>query len=221
VLKTCADGVDLNSIVYRRPTHAYRSDSGPRGLRGFSHQGFAWRLYLESDLQFRASNNLLEHLLAIITPWIDILADRLSHGDCALSMTDSTTTTSKAWLQKTSFIKDGEDPLQATIQIEVARLHASHYLSLGIQEYSQWFPSVENKVADTLSRDDDRFDEGLTNIRCIHCPSQPPQHFEIVPLPKEITSWLTSLLRQLPMKQLLVKNTREQSLGMGPLHQMV
>ncbi len=123
--------------------HAYRSDSCPRGFGGFSHQGFAWCFYLEPDLQFRASNNLLEHLAAIITPWIDILAGRLSHGDCALSMNDRTT--SKGWLWKTNFIEDREDPLQAPIRIEVGQLHASHYLSLGIREYSQWFPGVKKR----------------------------------------------------------------------------
>jgi hypothetical protein len=39
-------------------------------------------------------------------------------------MTDSTT--SEGWLRKSNFIKDDEDPIQATIRIEVARLHATH-----------------------------------------------------------------------------------------------
>ena len=91
VLEKCRDGIDMNSIAYRRPTHVYRSDSCPGGLGGYSDEGFAWRFYLPPELQFRASNNLLEHIAAIITTWVDILAGRLKHGDCALSMTDSTT----------------------------------------------------------------------------------------------------------------------------------
>ena len=39
--------------------------------------------------------------------------------------------------------------------------------------------------------DDDRSDDELTNIFRSHCPSQVPPFFEIVPLPNEITSWLT------------------------------
>jgi hypothetical protein len=113
VLKICNSGVDLNSIAFRRPTHAYRSDSCPRGLGGYSHQGYAWRYYLEPELQFRASNNLLEHLAVIITPWVDLLASHLKNGDCALSMTNSST--SEGWLRKTNFIEDSEDPIQATI----------------------------------------------------------------------------------------------------------
>ncbi len=213
VMKICNAGVDLNSIAYRRPTHAYRSDSCPRGLGGYSHQGFAWRFYLDPELQFRASNNLLEHLAAIITPWVDLLAGRLKNGDCALSMTDSST--SEGWLRKTNFIEDGEDPIQATIRLEVARLHASHYLSHGVREYSQWFRGSENPVADALSRDDDRSDEELTHILRTHCHSQIPQHFVIVPLPKEITSWLTSLLQRLPVKQQLVEKHTRTKLGRG------
>jgi hypothetical protein len=99
-------------------------DSCPAGLGGYSHEGFTWLFYLPDNLQFGASNNLLEHLTAIITPWIDIIAGRLTKGDCALSMTDSTT--SEGWLRKSNFIKDDKDPIQATIRIEVARLHATH-----------------------------------------------------------------------------------------------
>jgi len=110
---------DLNLIAFRRPTHIYRSDSCPAGLGGCSHKGFAWRFYLPDNLQFHASNNLLEHLAVIITLWIDIIAGRLTKGNCALSMTNSTT--SEGWLKKSNFIEDGEDPIQATIRIKVAQ----------------------------------------------------------------------------------------------------
>jgi hypothetical protein len=214
VLKKCRDGINMNSIAYRRPTHVYRSDSCPAGLGGYSDEGFVWRYYLPPELQSRASNNLLEHIAAIITTWVDILAGRLKHGDCALSMTNSTT--SAGWLQKSNFIEDGESPIQATIRLEVARLHALHYLQMGIREYSQWFRGVENKVADALSRDDDRSDDKLTNIFRSHCPSQVPPHFEIVPLPNEIISWLTLLLLWLPQKKELEEAHTRTTLGRGP-----
>ena len=214
VLEKCRDGIDMNSIAYRRPTHVYRSDSCPAGLGGYSDEGFAWRYYLPSELQSRASNNLLEHIAAIITTWVDILAGRLKHGDCALSMTDSTT--SAGWLRKSNFIEDDESPIQATIRLEVARHHALHYLQTGIREYSQWFRGVENKVADALSRDDDRSDDELTNIFRSHCPSQVPPFFEIVPLPNEIISWLTSLLLRLPQKKELEEEHTRTTLGRGP-----
>jgi hypothetical protein len=116
-LDRCRDRVDMNTIAYHRPAHAYRSDSCPAGLGGYSDEGFAWRYYLPKQLKFHASNNLLEHIAAIITPWVDIIAGCLTRGDCALSMTDSTT--SEGWLKKTNFIEDGESPIQATIRLEV------------------------------------------------------------------------------------------------------
>ncbi len=67
--------------------------------------------------------------MAIITPWVDIIAGRLSNSNCALLMTNNTT--SKGWLKKTNFIKDREDPIQATIRIEVARLHATYTYCVG------------------------------------------------------------------------------------------
>jgi hypothetical protein len=205
----------MNSIAYCRPTHVYRSDSCLAGLGGYSDEGFAWRYYLPLELQFRASNNLLEHIAAIITMWVDILAGRLKHGDCALSMTDSTTLA--GWLRKSNFIEDDESPIQATtIRLEVARLHALYSLQTGVREYSQWFRGVENKVADALSRDDDRSDDELTNIFHSHCPSQVPPHFEIVPLPNDIISWLTSLLLRLPQKKELEEAHTRTTLGRGP-----
>jgi len=186
MLGKCNQCIDLNLIAFQRPTHVYRSDSCSAGLGGYSHEGFAWHFYLPDNLQFCASNNLLEHLTAIITPWIEIIAGQLTKGDCALLMTDSTT--SEGWLRKSNFIEDGEDPIQATIRIKVARLHATHYLSNEIREYSQWFRGADNNVADTLSRDNDRTDDELTQILRSHCSSQLPQHFEIVPLPNKIVS---------------------------------
>jgi hypothetical protein len=132
VLQKCQHGIDLNATAYRRPTHVYRSDSCPAGLGGYSHKGFAWQYYLPKDLEFRASNKLLEHLAAIITAWSDILMGRLKEGDCTLSMTDNTK--SEGWLKKTNFIKDNEEPIQATIQLEVACHHTTNYLLGGIQE---------------------------------------------------------------------------------------
>jgi hypothetical protein len=129
-LKKCRDGVDLNTIAYRCPTHAYRSDSCPAGLGNYSNEGFVWRFYLEPKYQSHMSNSLLEHIVAIVTLWVNIIAGRLTHDNCALSMTDSTT--SEGWLKKTNFIKDGEEPIQATICLKVARLHASQSLSQGM-----------------------------------------------------------------------------------------
>ncbi len=84
-------GIDMDLLSFRSPDRIYYLYSCPAGLGGYSNQGFVWRFRIPDDLLFRASNNLLEFLMAIIMPWIDIIGGRLSLGDCALSMTDSTT----------------------------------------------------------------------------------------------------------------------------------
>jgi hypothetical protein len=43
-------------------------------MEGYSHEEFVWQFYLPDNLQFRASNNLLEHLAETISPWVNILA---------------------------------------------------------------------------------------------------------------------------------------------------
>ena len=165
------------------------------------------RFYLPEKLKFRASNNLLEHIASIIIPWIDIIEGRLKPGDFSVSMTDSST--SEDLSQNNNFKVDGEDPIQATIRLEVARGRARRFMDNNIKDYSQWFPGKENDVSDALSRDDDKSYEELIQILKTFVPSQLPLHFRIVPLPKEIVLWMTSLLARLPVKQQLQgKQTR-------------
>ena len=218
-LEKSRDGLSMNNLVFRLPKRCYRSDSCPMGLGGYSDEGFAWRFYLPSELLFRASNNLLEHIASVITVWIDILAGRLAPEDCVLSMTDSST--SEGWAHKTNFSMLPEevdcqvDPVEAKARIEVARKFAYLCMEANICHFSQWFPGKENDVSDALSRDDDRSDEELTNILYSHVPEQMPPHFEIVPLPQEIVSWLTSLLSTLPVKTQLQERHTRTKLGRG------
>jgi hypothetical protein len=73
LLTICQKEINLNLIAYRKPTHTYRLDSCPAGLGRYNNQGFAWKFYLPENLKFQASNNLLKHIAAIISPWIGIL----------------------------------------------------------------------------------------------------------------------------------------------------
>ena len=176
-LKMANDGISMNSIAFRKPTHVYHSDSCPHGLGGYSHEGWAWQWYLPENLLFRASNNLLEYLAAIVSPWVDIIAGRLNREDCILSMTDSTT--AEGWLRKSNFTKLGKDPIQASVRL---------FMLLGLKSYSQWFEGKKNKVSDalSLSRDNDRNNEELTLIIKSSCPTQVPSNFEIQQLPNKI-----------------------------------
>ena len=76
-----------------------------------------------------------------------------------------------------------------------------------VKNYSQWFAGKYNDVSDALSWDDDRSDEELTIILHTFVPYQVPSHFEIVPLPSKISSWLILLLQRMPMKEQLLENT--------------
>ncbi len=161
----------------------------------------------------QASNNLLEHLVAIIMPWVNIIRGCLKSGDCALSMTNSTT--SKGWLKKTNFSKLSDEPIQALVHLEAARMHTMNYMTTGIREYIQWFKGEDNVVADSLLCDNDRSDEELTQLFHTHCPSQIPPHFKIQHLPSKITLWLTALLLKLPVQVQFNKKHTRTSLGRG------
>ena len=95
----------------------------------------AWRFKIPDDLLFKASNNFLEFIASIVTPWVDLIARRLKAGDCALSMTDSTT--SAGWLKKTNF-DDESNNIEAKVRNEAARKHASLFINEGVIECTQW-----------------------------------------------------------------------------------
>ena len=96
LLKKAKGRIDMNLLGFCSPDRIYYSDSCPAGLGNYSNQGFACCFRIPDDLLFRASNNLLEFLVAIVMPWVDIINGRLSSGDCALSMTNSTT--AEGWM---------------------------------------------------------------------------------------------------------------------------
>ena len=118
----------------------------------------------------------------MITPWVDIIAKRLGPGDCSLSITDSST--SEVWIRKSNFKEDEESPIQAAVRIEVSRSNAKRIMENKIKNYSQWFPDWMNGVSDAISWDDDRSDNEIINIFRSFTPSQIPDHFDIVPLPR-------------------------------------
>jgi hypothetical protein len=137
-------------------------------------------------------------------------------------MSDSMVSTS--WLRKSNFDEEPEpdddgtyrmDPVNSAVRAQVAREHALMMMENKICEYAHWFEGKKNQVADALSRDDDRSDDELTEILKTHLPSQVPQSFEIVPLPSEISSWLTSVLQKLPVREQLREKHTRTKLGRG------
>ncbi len=215
-LDIAKNGIDMNLIAFRQPTHINQLDSCPFGLGGYSDKGFAWRFKMPEDLLFWTSNNLFEYIASMIFPWVDMLASRLKRGDCTLSTMDSST--SVGWLRKTNsweFIGENADPVQSRVRINIARHHTTLFFEAGIKEYSQWFPGWENNVVNALLRDFDCSFNEPTKILRESRPSQLPQRFQIVPLPNKISSWVTSLLQRLPMKEQLRETGTRAVLGHG------
>ncbi len=81
----------MKLLAFTAPDEIYYSDSCPGGLGGYSNQEFAWPFKVPNELLFCATNNWLEYLVAIISPWIDLINRRLTKRDCTLSMMDSST----------------------------------------------------------------------------------------------------------------------------------
>jgi hypothetical protein len=147
ILIKAKEGIDVNLLAFRLPDCIYYSNSCHAGLGGYSDQGNVWRFKLPEDLP----NNLLEFLVAIIAPWIDIIKGWLNPGDCALSMTDSTT--AEGWMRKSNFVKLDDNPIQVTTRVDAARKYVSVFMQAGVKGYSQWFAGKSNNVANALSRD--------------------------------------------------------------------
>jgi hypothetical protein len=114
-------------------------------------------------------------------------------------MTDSSM--AEGWMRRSNFRASNKDQIQTDVRINAAQKFAMDFTEHGIKSYSQWFSGKENIIADALSRDEDRTDNELTSILYCFVPHQMPNLFRIVPLPKEIVSWLISLLSKLPVKE--------------------
>jgi hypothetical protein len=97
--------------------------------------------------------------------------------------------------KENDFLEAGTNPDKSTIHLKIARKHASHFIHRNIKEYSQQFPGKKNNVANALSWDFDLSNAKITEHLRLHYPSQLPPHFQVVPFPREIESWLISLLQ--------------------------
>ena len=215
------DGIGMNLLVFRKPVKVYRSDSCPAGMGGYSSDGFPWRWYIPEHLKFRASNNLLEHLASIVSPWIDMCLGRLQKGDCFLSMTESTT--AEGWSKKSNFSELGKEPIQAEVRNEVCREYAKRKFEFKVKDYT--LPPVVPRCARRSCRcsvqEYDRSDEELTKIMNFFCTSQIPSHFKIVSLPAEISSYLVSMPQKLPVNAQSQENTRGPRYGMGQMRKIL
>jgi hypothetical protein len=173
------------------PTHITHSDESIHGIGGFSATTcIGWQWELPVDLRRRATLNSLEFLAAYMSIWMEIQVATAPHGSCFLHQTNSTSTT--GWLQKSNFSDD--DPFQLILARSVAKLVMDHESCL----YSQWFPGVENKITDLLSRDFHLSDADLLCLFTSRVPDQMPEGLVIFPLLDVLASQIIMWMQNLP-----------------------
>ena len=118
-------GISLNLLVFREPTHTYRSDASEHGIGGYSlSSGHAWRYEIPPDCWKRVSLNTLEFIGCLITIWVDILGGRTLPESCLLCQTDSSS--AEGWLRKSNF-EETTQPAQMIVARQLAKLVLSAY----------------------------------------------------------------------------------------------
>ena len=199
-LKRARDGVSMNVITFRKPSICYINDAAEHGLGGFADHGRAWRFEIPDHLLGRAHINLLEYIAQVIPIWIDILEKTTKQEDCLLGIGDSTTALD--WMRRSNFREKDETDIDWKVKQQVSRKLAELILQSNTVLYKQWFRGEDNVVADSLSRD-------LYYLPCKSheqflfstVPSQLPANFRILPVPGEVSCFVTSILQQFPVKK--------------------
>jgi hypothetical protein len=171
--------------------------------------GAAWRWEIPVDLRLWTSINSLEFIACVITIWVDIIAAVIQAEDCIFSQTDNTT--AAGWLRKSNFAEEDDE----YTQLVTARKLASLVIDSKSCIYSQWFSGKSSSICDTLSRDFNVESIHLCNLLCANFPSQVPFGLNLHPLPNEIISWVTSLLRSRPQTELWSKEPVRSSFARG------
>ena len=212
-LRRAADGMSMNLLTCRCPTHEHMSDACEHGIGGWSSSGRAWRFALPEELWGRFTLNCLEFLAAVIGPWIDHVEGNLPTLSCVLSGTDSTT--AEGWLRKSNFVSHGEKDADVAVKLATARKLADTLIETNTMLCSQWFQGKRNPEADSLSRDADLSDADLTKLLLSSPECQLPSNFRIAPLPNEIASWIVSQARTLPVRKQLQRPLPRSTLSRG------
>jgi hypothetical protein len=191
----------MNVLTFRQPTRIYIGDASEHGLGGMCVQSAsAWRFIIPPKLRGRAHINLLEFLIQVVTIWVDIDAGNVHPHDCLLAMGDNTT--AAGWCRRTNFRETTEGEKDWMVKQEVARKLADLILQSDSVLYTQWFKGTWNLVTDSLSRDLHLFSQQSHTLflqSTVAC--QLPPKFQIRQLPKKISSFITSVLLQLPVKE--------------------
>ena len=192
----------MNLLVEREPDHYLRTDACEHGLGGFNlSTGRAWQWEIPATLRHRASINFLEFLACVIGILLTIHEDKhVAPGDVFMSLTDNTS--AMGWLRKSNFLTNSEGQPRPThdqtAHYNLARELAATLLEHDIGLNSQWFAGIDNVIADFLSRIFNMSYSQLTHYLLSTYPDKVPSSLEVAPLPKEIISLATRMLRLHP-----------------------
>ena len=210
------NGISMNILVFRKPTHIYRTDACEYGLGGSFSDGTLWRWAIPHDLLHRAHISLLEFMGMLIPIWMDVLNGSLSLHDCILSLGDSSNAV--GWMVKSNFKSAEENLPDQLAKLEVSRTLASLILSEDLILWSQWMCGDDNIIPDICSRDWHLLDNDLiNNLTSLFSNSNQQRipHFKMRPVPKEIDLFLCSVLQKLPKNPLRFKTPKTSGFDPG------
>ena len=212
-LEKAQKGISMNLLTYRKPNHIIIGDACEHGLGAFNlESGVGWRWVIPEYLRGRAHINVLEFLTQVIQIWLDVLDGRIPKFSCILAMGDNTS--SMGWLRRSNFREDNnannkepETNEDWLVKQDIARKLAYLVMEVNSCLYTQWFAGEKNVCTDSLSRDGVFLSLSSHLVMLKHySPKQTPENLSIKLLPKEIVSWIGSLLLRMPeRKQRLVK----------------
>ena len=209
-------GISMNTLIFRKSTKLYVVDACKHGLGGWASHGRSWFFIIPKNLRDRAHINLLEFLANVVAIWIDEFEDKLEPQDCILAGGDSTT--AMGWLRRTNFREEDENNKDWEVKQEVARKLATIILNSESVLYRQWFLGNDNIVADSLSRDALFLSED-THILFLKkfFIKQIPKNFHLKEVPKEICSFITSMLESLPENKQRWKQPKPSEILLGEI----
>jgi hypothetical protein len=213
LLSAAEAGLSMNLLSFRAPNIIYRTDACEFGMGGFSSRGRAWRFQLPPHLRSRAHIGLLEFIAQIVSVKIDVCERHMAPEDCVLMLGDSSN--GMGWVRKSNFQEIGENILDQKAKLAAARHLAELSIDNSIAVYSQWFPGKDNIIPDILSRDWHLSDNDITTLLTQLFPSQLHQNFKLSPLPKEVESWISSILLLLPQREQRQKAHKTSGFDLG------
>ena len=209
-LKCAKDGISINRIIFRKPTLQSYSDASEFGIGGYSPStGVAWRYEFSDEEQLAFTLNCKEYIGVVVDAVIQSQHDQSPCPyPCYLHWSDSTSAI--GWMRKSNFNHD-----EAPVHAAIARFHARHMMEMDACHYSQHLPGCDNIVADCLSRDFHLSDDQLISLLTSLDDPSSNNTLQIVPVPEELTSWISKLARLAPAQAESLKGRSRSTLADG------